>query len=79
MKQVIRGSIPFIVFPFIEPVAILMILPFVSQKARIRKSLFVGQLLAGSVLIIITMLAILYLVPSQQQDKIIQSICWQRK
>ncbi|MBT2667182.1 endospore germination permease [Bacillus sp. ISL-4] len=63
LKQVIRGSIPFIVFPFIEPVAILMILPFVSQKDRIRKSLFVGQLLAGSVLIIITMLAILVLGP----------------
>ncbi|MFE4708153.1 endospore germination permease [Peribacillus simplex] len=61
LKQVIRGSIPFIVFPFIEPVAILMILPFVSQKDRIRKSLFVGQFLAGSVLIIITMLAILVL------------------
>ncbi|MFE0508127.1 GerAB/ArcD/ProY family transporter [Peribacillus butanolivorans] len=61
VKPVIRGSIPFIVFPFIEPVAVLMILPFVSQKDRIRKSLFVGQLLAGSVLIIITMLAILVL------------------
>ncbi|WHY56107.1 GerAB/ArcD/ProY family transporter [Peribacillus simplex] len=63
LKQVIRGSIPFIVFPFIEPVAILMILPFVSQKDKIRKSLFIGQLLAGSVLIIITMLAILVLGP----------------
>ncbi|MGG0283873.1 endospore germination permease [Peribacillus butanolivorans] len=61
LKPVIRGSIPFIVFPFIEPVAVLMILPFVSQKDRIRKSLFVGQLLAGSILIIITMLAILVL------------------
>ncbi|MFF2587110.1 endospore germination permease [Peribacillus butanolivorans] len=61
LKPVIRGSIPFIVFPFMEPVAVLMILPFVSQKDRIRKSLFVGQLLAGSVLIIITMLAILVL------------------
>ncbi|MGE7907250.1 GerAB/ArcD/ProY family transporter [Peribacillus sp. NPDC094092] len=61
LKQVIRGSIPFIVFPFIEPVAILMILPFVSQQDKIRKSLFVGQLLAGSVLIVITMLAILVL------------------
>ncbi|KQU19172.1 hypothetical protein ASG65_24565 [Bacillus sp. Leaf13] len=47
LKPVKRGSIPFIVFPFIEPVAVLMILPFVSQKDRIRKSLFVGQLLAG--------------------------------
>ncbi|MFJ7681173.1 GerAB/ArcD/ProY family transporter [Peribacillus butanolivorans] len=61
LKPVIRGSIPFIVIPFIESVAVLMILPFVSQKDRIRKSLFVGQLLAGSVLIIITMLAILVL------------------
>ncbi|MFJ7511685.1 GerAB/ArcD/ProY family transporter [Peribacillus simplex] len=48
---------------YIEPVALLMILPFVSQKDRIRKSLFVGQLLAGIVLIIITMLAILVLGP----------------
>jgi spore germination protein KB len=63
LKPVIRGSIPFIVFPFIESVAVLMILPFVSQKDRIRKSLFVGQLLGGSVLIIITMLAILVLGP----------------
>ncbi|MFC9600063.1 endospore germination permease [Peribacillus butanolivorans] len=61
LKPVIRGSVPFIVIPFIESVAVLMILPFVSQKDRIRKSLFVGQLLAGSVLIIITMLAILVL------------------
>jgi spore germination protein KB len=63
LKPVIRGSIPFIVLAFIEPVAVLMILPFVSQKDSIRKSLFVGQLLAGSVLIIITMLAILVLGP----------------
>jgi spore germination protein KB len=61
LKPVIRGSIPFFVIAFIEPVAVLMILPFVSQKDRIRKSLFVGQLLAGSILIIITMLAILIL------------------
>lgn len=61
LKPVIKGSIPFIVFPFIEPVAVLMILPFVGQKNRIRKSLLVGQLLAGCVLIIITMLAILVL------------------
>ncbi|MFE4430870.1 endospore germination permease [Peribacillus butanolivorans] len=61
LKPVIRGSVPFIVIPFIESVAVLMILPFVSQKDRIRKSLFVGHLLAGSVLIIITMLAILVL------------------
>lgn len=63
LKQVIRGSIPFIVFPFIEPVAILMILPFVSQKRQNKKKPFVGQFLAGSVLIIITMLAILVLGP----------------
>lgn len=61
LKPVIRGSIPFIVFPFVESVAVLMILPFVSQKDRIRKSLFVGQLLGGIVLIIITMLATLVL------------------
>jgi spore germination protein KB len=61
VKPIIKGSIPFIVLPFIEPVAVLMILPFVSEKNRIRKSLFIGQWLAGSVLIIITMLAILVL------------------
>ncbi|WP_232696505.1 GerAB/ArcD/ProY family transporter [Brevibacillus daliensis] len=61
LKPVIRGSISFLILPFMEPVAVLMILPFVSQKDRIRKSLFVGQWLAGSVLIIITMLAILVL------------------
>ncbi|WP_191565471.1 GerAB/ArcD/ProY family transporter [Metabacillus idriensis] len=61
LKPIIKGSISFIVFPFIEPVAVLMILPFVSQKNRIRKSLLVGQFLAGGVLIIITMLAILVL------------------
>ena len=61
IEPILQGSLSFFVLPFIEPVAILMILPFVKQKDKIRKSLFIGQWLAGSVLIIITILCILIL------------------
>jgi spore germination protein KB len=62
-KPVIRGSFTFITYPFVELVVILMILPYVSQKESIRKNLLFGTLLGGSVLVVITTLAILVLGP----------------
>lgn len=61
MKPIIRGTIPFVVLPFMEPVAILMILPYVSKSEKIRKRLFQGTLAAGVVLIVMTLLMILVL------------------
>lgn len=53
-KPIIRGSFTFIAFPFLELVEILMILPYVNEKETIGKSLYIGALLGGLVLIIIT-------------------------
>jgi spore germination protein KB len=60
-KPIIRGSFEFIAFPFLELVGILMILSNVNEKDRIGKSLFIGALSGGLVLIIITVLTILVL------------------
>ncbi|WP_152392804.1 GerAB/ArcD/ProY family transporter [Paenibacillus guangzhouensis] len=79
LKPILEGSIPFIVLPFMEPVAVLMILPFVSQKNAIRKSLFIGQWIAGSVLIIITFLSLLILGPESTSRNIYPSYILARK
>jgi spore germination protein KB len=57
-KPFITGSFTFIAFPFLELVGILMILPYVNEKERIGKSLYIGALLGGLVLIIITSMTI---------------------
>lgn len=61
IKPIIRGTIPFIALPFMEPVAILMVLPYVSNKKIIRKSLFRGALLGGIVLFTTSLFVILVL------------------
>ncbi len=59
VRPIIKASIPVFVLPFMEPVAILMILPFVSDKAVIKKQLFKGTFLAGAVILISVLLTIL--------------------
>ena len=51
-KPIIKAIIPVIVLPFMEPVAILMILPFVSDRTAIKKQLFKGTFLAGAIIFI---------------------------
>lgn len=78
-KPIIRGSFAFIAFPFMELIVILMILPYVSEKQKIRKSLFLGALIGGLVLIVITTLTILVLGADQTARHIYPSYALSRK
>lgn len=61
IKPIIRASVPFISFPFLELVPVLMILPQVKNAEKIRRSLLIGILVGGTVLAVITTLCILIL------------------
>lgn len=61
IKTVIKGSFPFIGTPLLELVLFLVILPSVEQKSAAAKGFFIGTLLGGGILIIITALSTLVL------------------
>lgn len=58
---IIRGSFTFIAYSFVELTGILMILQFVNENEKLGKSLFIGVLLGGIILAILTALSILIL------------------
>ncbi|MFM1654670.1 endospore germination permease [Brevibacillus sp. B_LB10_24] len=63
VKPILRGSITFIAYPFMELVIVLMVLPYVNTDARkkVRNSLVAGMVWGGAVLFLVTTLAILVL------------------
>lgn len=61
LKPVMKGIIPFLSFPFLEPVIFLMLFPYVNRKEKVGKALFQAVLIGGIMLSIITLLAILVL------------------
>ncbi|MFM1655276.1 endospore germination permease [Brevibacillus sp. B_LB10_24] len=63
MKPIIRGSITFTAFPFMELVVFLMVLPYVEQTDKVTKRFLCGAMLGGVVLIVVMVLAIMVLGP----------------
>lgn len=61
LKTVIGGALPFLGTPVLELVLFLFILPSLQQKKQAAKGFFVGTLLGGMVLILISALSILVL------------------
>ncbi|MFX3633942.1 MAG: endospore germination permease [Candidatus Pristimantibacillus sp.] len=61
MKPVLSAAIPHIAFPFIEPVILIMLFPYINRTKENGKALFTGVLIGGVVLIVITVLSILVL------------------
>lgn len=61
IKPVLRGSLTFIAFPFMELVVFLMFIPFVNEPKKVLPSLLWGATIGGLVLIVITTLSILVL------------------
>lgn len=59
MKPVLQSTLPFIGFPFLELVILLMIFPYVNNPKEAGKAFFRGILMGGVVLILLTALAIL--------------------
>ncbi|WP_309122952.1 endospore germination permease [Paenibacillus sp.] len=61
VKPVLTASIPLLSTPYMELVAFFMIYPAVRNAPKARKALFVGVLLGGFLLILISLLSILVL------------------
>lgn len=59
IKPVLRAAVPFISFPFVEPVIFLMLFPYVNRTKQTGKALFTGILLGGIFLFVVTALTIL--------------------
>lgn len=63
MKPVLRATFPFLGLPFLELVVFLMIFPYVNRTKEAGKAFFIGTLIGGIILILITMLTIFVLGP----------------
>ncbi|WNB91035.1 endospore germination permease [Bacillus sp. NEB1478] len=59
MKPVLRSSVSLIVFPFLELILFLMIIPNVNQPEKTRGAYLLGTFLGGGILILISTLSIL--------------------
>ncbi|WP_226530657.1 GerAB/ArcD/ProY family transporter [Metabacillus niabensis] len=60
-KPIARASLTFITYPFVELILFMMIFPYVNEKKRIKKSLLLGALMGGVILVLFTSLTILVL------------------
>ncbi len=79
VKPVLRGSLPVIAFPFLESIVFLMILPYVNEPAKIRKSFLLGALIGGIVLNVTILLTIVVLGPDLAARHIYPSYALARK
>jgi len=61
VTPVLKASLPFISFPFLELIIFLMILPYVNRSKEAGKAFLMGTWMGGAVIIILTTLAILIL------------------
>ncbi|MCQ6557408.1 GerAB/ArcD/ProY family transporter [Paenibacillus mendelii] len=61
MKPVLRAAIPHIAFPFLEPIILILLFPYINRSQESGKALFTGMVIAGVVMIVITVLAVLVL------------------
>lgn len=61
IKPVLRGSITFYSFPYMEIVSLLVILPYVRKSTGLKKNVLLSAFLGGIILIITTTLCILVL------------------
>lgn len=59
--SILRASIPFTAYTFIELVFFLMIVPYVKQRQQLRKGWLLGAIIGSVVIIVIIMTAILVL------------------
>jgi spore germination protein KB len=59
IQPVLRSSLSFIVFPFLELVVFLMIIPYVNEPKKTKKAFLLGTALGGGLLILIATLSIL--------------------
>lgn len=61
IKPILKAAIPFIGFPFLEMVILLMIFPYVNRKEEAEKAFLMGTFVGGSIIIVLTLLSILVL------------------
>jgi spore germination protein KB len=65
MKPIFQSSFSFLVFPFLEMLVFLMIIPYVNRPQDTKKAFMLGTVLGGGLLIFISLLSILVLGPTE--------------
>jgi spore germination protein KB len=63
MRPIIKGSFQCLGLPYLELAIILMITPYVTEKAKMKKAFYKGTLIGGFLLTILIMISILVLGP----------------
>lgn len=61
MNPILRATIPYIGFPFLELSTFLMVIPYVVQKKKLGKAFALGTFIGGFALAILTIMALLVL------------------
>ncbi|MEK4508445.1 GerAB/ArcD/ProY family transporter [Paenibacillus sp. FSL K6-2524] len=61
LKPVLKASLIFIAYPFMEPIILSMLFPSVQHTEKNGKALFTGVLIGGFIMVVITILTILVL------------------
>lgn len=59
IQPVLRSSLSFIIFPFLELIVFLMIIPYVNKPRETKKAFLLGTGIGGGILILISTLSIL--------------------
>ncbi|MFC0187212.1 endospore germination permease [Fictibacillus aquaticus] len=65
MKPIVQSSFSFLVFPFLEMVVFLMIIPYVNRPQDTKKAFMLGTIMGGGLLIFISVLTILVVGPTE--------------
>jgi spore germination protein KB len=61
IKPIIGSAFPFVAFPFFEIMILVMLFPYVNQKKGLNKAMYIGTLIGGVMLVLITLVGILVL------------------
>ncbi|NMD68728.1 endospore germination permease [Bacillus sp. DNRA2] len=63
IKPIINGTLPYMGTPCMELVVFLMIYPYVTEEKKAKKAFYIGYLIGGIVLIIISLVTVLVMGP----------------
>ncbi|NDI33191.1 GerAB/ArcD/ProY family transporter [Chengkuizengella sediminis] len=61
MKHIMKSSLTFITFPYLEMIIFLQILPYVNKPSLVKRSMIVGTILGGGMLVVVTLFCVLIL------------------
>jgi len=79
IKPILQASFPMLGLPFLELVVFLMILPAIQQTKKAAKAFYIGTLIGGSVLLLVTLMTVFVLGPALATNQMYPSYVLAKK